>query len=303
MNTRLRIVIAIVALAVAGGAAWYGGLLDRFGLGHDERQGLTLYGNVDIRQVELGFRVSGRLAEMRVEEGDTVKAGDIIAVLDRKPFEDTLRRAEAGVAAAEADIAERRATLLNARRVLDRRKKLITTGAVSAQSYDDARAAYREAQARLNSAKAQLVAAEADTATSRTALGDTELRAPANGIVLSRVREPGAILATGATVYTLSLTRPVWVQVYVAEPDLGRIHTGMATEVTTDAEPHHPFKGQVGFISPVAEFTPKSVETPELRSDLVYRVRIVVDAPGKGLLQGMPVTVRLPDAAPRTAGK
>lgn len=342
MTARKRIAVAVVAaLAIAAGVAWHEGLLDRLGLGGNEQRGLTLYGNVDIRQVDLGFRVPGRLAEMRLEEGDTAKAGEVIAVLDKQPFQDALARAKAGVAAARAalakleagsrpeeiaqaraNVAEQRATLLNAKRVLERRKKLIATGAVSSQSYDDARAAYNEAQARLNATRAtlalvlkgpreedieagraQLAEARAIAASSATDLADTELRAPADGIVLSRVREPGAVLAAGSTVYTLSLTRPIWVQVYVPEPDLGRIHGGMAVEITTDSQPHHPYKGQIGFISPVAEFTPKSVETPELRSDLVYRVRIVVEAPAPGLLQGMPVTVHVPEAATRGNGK
>ena len=96
-------------------------------------------------------------------------------------------------------------------------------------------------------------------------------------------------------VYTVSLTGDVWVRAYVAEPDLGRIHPGMIVEVTTDTAPNKPYKGRIGFISPVAEFTPKSVETPDLRTDLVYRLRVIIDQPDTGLRQGMPVTIRLLD--------
>ena len=127
----------------------------------------------------------------------------------------------------------------------------------------------------------------------RTSLADAELRAPSDGIVLSRVREPGAIVSPSDIVYVLSLTGRVWVRAYVAEPDLGRIHPGMIVEVTTDTAPDKPYKGRIGFISPVAEFTPKSVETPDLRTDLVYRLRVIIDQPDTGLRQGMPVTIRL----------
>ena len=125
---------------------------------------------------------------------------------------------------------------------------------------------------------------------------DTELRAPNDGIILSRVRETGAIVAPADTVFVLSLTEPVWVRTYVAEPDLGRIHPGMKVEVTSDTRPNDAYDGTIGFISPVAEFTPKSVETPELRTDLVYRLRIVIDKPGPDLRQGMPVTLRFPSS-------
>jgi HlyD family secretion protein len=125
-------------------------------------------------------------------------------------------------------------------------------------------------------------------------LADTKLAAPADGIILSRVREPGAILGPSDVVYVLSLTQPVWIRAYIAEPQLGRIHPGMAVTVASDTPPHHAYHAHVGFISPVAEFTPKSVETAELRTDLVYRLRLIVDDADPALRQGMPVTVSVP---------
>ena len=109
------------------------------------------------------------------------------------------------------------------------------------------------------------------------------------------MEEPGAIVATGATVYTLSLKAPIWIRSYVAESDFGRIHPGMEVEVVTASRREQPYKGQIGFISPVAEFTPKSVETEELRTDLVYRLRVIIKEPDEALRQGMPVTVLFPD--------
>jgi HlyD family secretion protein len=141
-------------------------------------------------------------------------------------------------------------------------------------------------------ARATLQASQARVAVAQTALDDTRLVAPSEGVVLSRVREPGAIVSPNDVVYVLSLTRPVWVRAYVPEKQLGKLHPGMEVAVLSDSSPSRPFKGHIGFISPTAEFTPKSVETPELRTDLVYRLRIVVDEPEPGLRQGMPVTVR-----------
>jgi len=143
-------------------------------------------------------------------------------------------------------------------------------------------------------ARANLQASESSLASAQTSLKDATLVAPADGVILSRVREPGAIVSPSDIVYVLSLANPVWVRAYIAEPNLGRIHTGMRVQVFTDSAPDKPYSGTIGFISPVAEFTPKSVETPELRTDLVYRLRIVIDQGSNGLRQGMPVTVRIP---------
>ena len=322
-----RLLIVLVLAAAAGAAAWFAWL--RPPAAPDDT--LVLYGNVDIRQVNLGFRVSGRIVTMYFEEGDVVAAGDVMAVLDRTPFEDDVRLAEAEVASqratlekyqagyrpeeiaqAHALVAERQAAVDNANLVLRRQAALVERGHVSQQVYDDALAQTIEAEARLESAQEALDLAlagfrEEDIAAQRanvqmaaarlaralTALADTEIIAPDTGVLLSRIEEPGAIVTEGAPVYTLSLTNPLWVRTYVAEPDLGRVYPGMPASVTTDSAPDHGYQGHVGFISPVAEFTPKTVETPDLRTDLVYRLRVIVDDPDRGLRQGMPVTVRL----------
>jgi HlyD family secretion protein len=328
---RRVIVIIVVVLALGGYATWHYGLLERLGLIGGQSNGLTLYGNVDIRQVELGFRVAGRIAEMRFQEGDVVKKGELLAVLDDRPFMDALDIAAADLAAREADmrkfetgsrpqeiaqakanVAEREATLANAEILVKRRSELLKNANVSREAYEDAVRARDEARARLQSvretyklvtegfrdedieaAKAQLQAAQARVDSAKTSLADTQLYAPENGVILTRVREPGAIVAAGSTAYTVSLSNPVWIRTYVSGPNLGRVVPGMRAEVFTDTAPDKPYSGQIGFISPVAEFTPKTVETPDLRSDLVYRVRVIVTNPDEGLRQGMPVTVRL----------
>jgi HlyD family secretion protein len=122
-------------------------------------------------------------------------------------------------------------------------------------------------------------------------LADADLIAPSNGTVLSRVREAGAIVAPGEAVFVLSLTSPVWVRTYVSEPDLGRVRPGMEVQIETDTRGAKIYTGRIGFISTTAEFTPKTVETTELRTSLVYRLRIVVDDDTGYLRQGMPVTV------------
>ena len=120
------------------------------------------------------------------------------------------------------------------------------------------------------------------------------LTAPSDGVILTRAQEAGAILQAGSAVFTLSLVNPVWVRAYVHEPDLGCIHPGMKVEIRTDSHRDKLYTGQIGYISPRAEFTPKTVETTELRTALVYRLRIVVANSDEGLRQGMPVTITIP---------
>jgi HlyD family secretion protein len=140
-------------------------------------------------------------------------------------------------------------------------------------------------------ARATLQVAQANLASAQTALDDSRLLAPSAGVVTSRVREAGAIVSPNDIVYVVALTHTVWVRAYVSETALGKLRPGMEVFVRSDTEPYRSYRGHVGFVSPTAEFTPKSVETPELRTALVYRLRVIVDDPAPGLRQGMPVTV------------
>ncbi len=329
------VVVLVVVVAAVALSAWlvFSG---RIAARAEPSNSLTLYGNVDVRQVELGFRVAGRLKTLAFEEGQAVRAGTLMATLDAQPFEDELHVTEADVAAQDAnlkklmagnrapEIAKARAAVdeavaseQNAHALLSRAQMLLDAGAMPPSTYDDAVAASRVADARLASAseehrllvqgfrsedisagRALLEAARARVNTAQTALADTRLVAPSDGVVITRVREPGAIVSPNDVVYVVSLTQSVWVRAYVAEPQLGKLRLGMEVSVTSDAAPSHPVRGHLGFISPTAEFTPKSVETSQLRTDLVYRLRIVVDEPDATLHQGMPVTVHIQTGGP-----
>ena len=326
-------VITVVVLAAAGGAWWWSHRTT-------EQGPLVLQGNVEVRQVNLGFKVGGRIKSMAVDEGATVRAGQILASLDKIYFEEALAQSraqteqdranlaklEAGnrpeeIAQADAAVAEREATVTNAQILFDRADQLLKTGTGSRRNYDDAMAVFRQAAAQLNSARqaqqlmkagaraedieaarARLAMSTAAMAAANRQLTDADLIAPSDGVVLTRARETGAIVNVGETAFVVSLTSPVWVRTYVAEPDLGRIHPGQDVECSSDTKGLEPFKGHIGFISTTAEFTPKTVETQELRTSLVYRVRIVADDPGGRLRQGMPITIRvLPSPTPDVA--
>ncbi len=291
----------------------------------------TLYGNVDIREASLAFRVSGRVASIQVDEGAHVKQGDVLATLDLEPLQNTLHSAEATVASltarnamlhrgyrsediaqAKARLAAAQAILAEAERHFSRQDTLAPEGAAAQRTLDTARSARDQAAAQVQvveqqvrqmttgyrpeeiaESDAQLCQAQAQLAVARLAVQDATLRAPSDGIILTRAIEKGTMIQGGAPAFSLSLTHPVWAIAYVSEPMLGHFAPSTRVTLETDTRPGQPYHGSVGFVSPTAEFTPKSVETPDLRTSLVYRLRIVVTDPDSRLRQGMPVTVRL----------
>ena len=327
--SRTRLAIVIASLIVVGAALWW--TLAR----QQHRVELKLYGNVDLRQVELPFNGSERIAAVLVQEGDHVKQGQLLARLDTSRLLPQVAKAEADVAAQQQaverlhhgnrpeEIAQARANLdaaaadeKNAREQFDRLNSLSVNSsgrAVSRQDMDSATAALDTAKARLAvnqkaltlelagprredvaQGEALLRADQAQLALLQQQFKDAELLAPLDAIVRSRIVEPGEISSPQKSAFTLAIIDPKWVRAYVAETDLGSVHEGMKAMVTVDAFKGRSFPGWIGFISSVAEFTPKSVETTELRSSLVYEIRVFVQDPGDELRLGMPATVHLP---------
>jgi membrane fusion protein PltH len=219
------------------------------------------------------------------------------------------------IAQARANALSAQADSVNARRQYDRLVELEHNSsgrAVSRQDLDGARAALDVAEAKLAvnrkaldlqvagprkediaQAEAQLRSDLAQLALLRRQLEDTELQAPIAGVVRSRLVEPGEMGSPQKAAFTVAITDPKWIRAYIAESDLGAVREGLEATITTDAFPSHPFSGWVGFISPTAEFTPKTVQTEELRSSLVYEIRVFVKDPDDRLRLGMPATVHL----------
>ena len=316
----------IVVIGLVAGLAWW---LDR---SDSEPRELTLYGNVDLRQVQLSFNNSERIDAVLVQEGDRVRQGQLVARLDTRRLEPQVAQAEAQVAAqrqvvqrlrsgsrpeeiaqARANVEAAKADAINARQQYERIKsaaEMSAGRAVRQQDVDSAKAAMEVAEAKLAvneralelavigprkediaEAEAQLRANEARLALLRQQLTDAQLLAPIDAVVRTRLLEPGDMASPQRPVFTLAITDPKWVRAYVSEPDLGKLHEGIAAAVAVDSFPERRFEGWVGFISPVAEFTPKAVQTEELRTSLVYEVRVFVKDPSNELRLGMPATV------------
>ncbi|WP_449257235.1 HlyD family efflux transporter periplasmic adaptor subunit [Bosea sp. (in: a-proteobacteria)] len=324
--------LLLIAVVAAGGWYWW----SHRNMGDSGE--LALHGNVDIRQISLAFDGTGRISELRVEEGDSVKAGQVIGLLDTKTLELQARQQEANVEAQRQtllrlhngprpeEIAQVRAQLASAeasatRADLDLSRatelKASASGAITQQTIDQRRADAGTARAKVNElraavqlaeagtrveeiagAQAQLKAAEASLALLQHQIDLGQLRAPVDAVVRSRLREPGDMVTSATAIFALALTEPKWIRVYASEPDLGRIRPGMTAQIFTDSHPDQPLVGKVGYISSVAEFTPKSVQTEELRTSLVYEVRVIVEDAGDALRLGQPVTVRLSTGTP-----
>jgi len=216
------------------------------------------------------------------------------------------------VAQARANVAAARAKLVDAQVTSERTQNLYQEQAASKQALDDAQAKLITARADLKvaeqalalavegprtedieEARAKLKADEAQLELAREVLKDTELYAPAEGVIRDRILEVGDMASPQTPVLTLALVNPVWVRTYAPETVLGRLAPGMLAEVATDSYPGKTYPGWIGFISPTAEFTPKNVETSELRTRLVYQVRVYVCNPQDELRLGMPATVSI----------
>ena len=333
---RNLLVLAALGIAAAAVAAYL--MARRPAAPHQ----LVLYGNVDLRQVDVAFNGSERIAEVLVQEGDEVHSGQVLAKLDTSRLEPQVAQARAQVAGQKAvvermhngsrpqEIAQARANLAaakadseNARRLYDRAVTLFGQATATQQDLDNTRAALDVAEAKVEvnakaldlalagpraediaQAEAQLAANRAQLALVRRQLADATLAAPVDGIIRSRLMEPGEMASPQRPVFAIAITDPKWVRAYVAETDLPHLHPGMDAAVEVDGFPGRRFAGWVGFISPVAEFTPKTVQTEELRSSLVYEIRVFVKDANDNLRLGMPATVYLtPDAnAPSSSG-
>jgi len=328
MKRNLWLILLIVTGAIAGWLWWRDN--------HEAaKRELVLYGNIDLRQVQLAFNNSERIAAVLVQEGDRVKQGQVVARLDTRRLEPMFAQSSAQAAAqrqvvarlrngsrpeeiaqARANVESAQADLVNAQRQYERLKNAaeISAGrAVRQQDVDGAKAALQVAEAKVAVSQksldlavlgprkediyeneARLRANEAQTAVLQQQLSDSQLVAPIDAVVRTRLMEPGEMATPQTPVFSLAIIDPKWVRAYVSEPDLGKMRSGMAASVAVDSFAKRRFDGWIGFISPVAEFTPKTVQTEELRTSLVYEVRVFVKDPNDELRLGMPATVYLP---------
>jgi HlyD family secretion protein len=268
MKKKAILIILLAGVLTAGVAVWWNARP-----GRTAQHELLLYGNVDLRQVNLAFNGNERIETLLVQEGDRVKMGEVLGTLAMEKLTASVARTEARVQAqrhaverlengtrpeeidqARANVFASQTDLTNARRTHERLKKSASSGATSQQDLDNAQAAVDVAEARLRvsqkaldlavigprkediaEAHATLRANEADLAVLRQDLAYATLVSPTNGVIQNRILEPGEMASPQRPVLTIAITDPKWVRAYVPEPDLGKILMGMSAWVTSDS--------------------------------------------------------------------
>ena len=324
---RLIPIIILLAAVIGAGIYFYPRLTKK----NAPTNELTLSGNIEAHESLVSFKVQGRIIALPVEEGQQVDQGALLARLEDADFRQKVRIDEAAVAVRQGNLAltlagireqevkvsqqamvDAQADLAEKKLDDNRAQQLFAKDEISAQDRDlaatalkRANATFMAAQQRYNEAvegsrkediaiaRANLTVADANLGLSRIDESYTTLRAPSAGVITVREAELGEVVQPGSPVITLADLDHIWLRAYIAETDLGRIHWGQDATITTDTYPGKQYHGRISFISPDAEFTPKSVQTTEERVTLVYRVKIDIDNPNHALKPGMPADAHL----------
>ncbi len=317
-----RALIIIPVLLIAAAVVYFAWFHHR-GSGQG---GIHVSGNVEATEVALSFRIPGRVVARYLDEGQSVKRGQIVARLDDSDLKEQVSEREAALQAARANLEElvrgyrpeevaqgranleaAQADLIKQKADMGRAETLFKKDVISAREFDAAKAAYQTAVSREKDAqeklavlvkgprKEQIAAARAKAEQAKKAvdlarltLGYADLYSPLSGMVLSKNIEPGEYVQPGTPVVTEADLSKVYIRAYIEESALGRVKLGQPATVTTDSYPGKTYKGRVAFIASQAEFTPRTVQTKGERVKLVYRVKIDVDNPGQVLKPGMP---------------
>ena len=291
---------------------------------------LTFYGNIDTRTVNVGFRFLGKIENITKDEGEIVKKDEILVKLDTASLEKSLEELNEKIFASKLELSKlqtgyRQEEILEAKAAMEeaienlnktkdtynRQTNLFKTKSTSEENFTISQLNYKQALATLDKAKAlyelrkngyrdedikiqesNLKSLEIQAEKLKIDLNDSVIKAPVDGVILTRFKEIGAITNAGESILEIAKTDEFWVRAYIDEKNLGNIKPGLKMSIQTDSRSEN-YDGVIGFISPVAEFTPKNIETQELRADLVYSFRVIVKNPDDKIRQGMPVTLKI----------
>ena len=291
---------------------------------------LTFYGNIDTRTVNVGFRFLGKIENITKDEGEIVKKDEVLVKLDTASLEKSLEELNEKIFASKLELSKlqtgyRQEEILEAKAAMEeaienlnktkdtynRQTNLFKTKSTSEENFTISQLNYKQALATLDKAKAlyelrkngyrdedikiqesNLKSLEIQAEKLKIDLNDSLIKAPVDGVILTRFKEIGAITNAGESILEIAKTDEFWVRAYIDEKNLGNIKPGLKMSIQTDSRSEN-YEGVIGFISPVAEFTPKNIETQELRADLVYSFRVIVKNPDDKIRQGMPVTLKI----------
>jgi len=248
-------------------------------------------GRLEAQQIDISTKFAGRIAEVLAREGDTVDAGQVVATMDVEALRAQLRQAEAQIREAAdnrrtalADVAVKQSELAFADRQNRRSKELVVRGAVSEQEAELDRTRFEMARSSLLGSQAQAVrsqsaidAATADAERLKADIKESVLRAPLRGRIQHRLAEPGEVLPAGGRVLSMVDLSDGYMYVFFPTMVVGRLSVGGEARIVLDAFAGYPIKAFVSFVSPSAQFTPKTVETEQERHNLTFRVKLQLD--------------------------
>lgn len=297
-----------------------------WGCGNNNKGAIEASGTLEAVEVRVGAKVPGQIETLRVQEGSEVQTGDTLVILDRSTLQLQWKQAQAGYEVADAQyklllngarvedlrlaeeaLLQAQATYKSASDDYNRMKQLLSTNTVTKKQFDDAESRNIIAKAQLNSAdqnlgklkkfarpedlaaaKARASQAKATADLLQKQLTDAVVVAPVPGTITNKPYEQGELVTAGSVVATISRLDKMDLMIYVNESELGKVKLGGTAEVSIDAYPQKTFPGKVIYISPIAEFTPKNVQTKEDRTKLVFGVKIEVENKEGALKSGMP---------------
>ena len=315
------ILIVLIAVIIAG-------LLYTF-FTRDKKEGndfIKVSGNIETTEVDVGFKIPGRIVSRFFEEGDWVDQGKVLAKLDEEDLRNRLEVARATMMSArarlskllagsrpeeireaEANLNQARFDMENKETQYERMKSLFEKRVIPKETLDNAEAVFKIAKASyqkatenyllvkegprkedIEDARAQVEQARASVKLNETQLSYTTLYSPISGVVLVKSGEIGEVVNPGTSIVTLADIKNIWLKAYIPETDLGKVKWGQEVIVTTDLHPKKEYRGKVSFISSQAEFTPKQIQTEKERVNLVYRIKVDIPNPDRELKPGMP---------------
>jgi len=287
---------------------------------------IKISGNIEATEVDVGFKVSGRIVGRFFEEGDWVDRGKVLAKLDDEDLRSRLEVARATLMStqarlskllagsrpeeikqAEANLRQAQSDLGNKQIQYERMKGLYERGVIAKEPFDNAETSYKIARAALQGAsenyqlvkegprkediedaRAQAEQSRASVNLSETQLGYATLYSPIDGVVLVKSGEIGEVVNPGTSILTMADIQHVWLKAYISETDLGKVKWSQEVVVTTDLHPQKKYRGRISFISSQAEFTPKQIQTEKERVTLVYRIKVDISNTDRELKPGMP---------------
>ena len=317
-----RVIPVVLLVAVVAGLITYLSTRNQ----RENDHVINISGNIEATEVDVGFKISGRIVERPFEEGAWVEKGRVLANLDNEDLKNRLEVAGATLVSArarlekllagsrpeeirqaEAALQQAQFDLDNKQLAYDRMKMLYGKQVIAKESYDNAETAFKVAQAALDrarenyqlvregprkedidDARAQVEQARASLKLAETQLGYSVLYSPLSGVILVKSGEIGEVVNPGTPVLTIADIQKVWLKAYISETDLGKVKWGQDVIVTTDLHPKKEYKGTISFISSQAEFTPKNIQTEKERVTLVYRIKVDLENPDRELKPGMP---------------